>query len=138
MPSTTERPSASLKRTPSAPTTTTGSITAGMAAYGCHTLARSRATKSSVRRSVIVPAMVSVCSGRAGPDEGTESGARVRWPRRIYGGDHLLRERVLVMEAKRWQPPDDLPLVERIVVRLVVLDAAHHVLLFHTRDPTYP
>src|SRR5262245_10632265 len=34
--------------------------------------------------------------------------------------------------------PDDLPLVERTVVRLVVLDTAGHVLLFHTRDPTYP
>jgi 8-oxo-dGTP pyrophosphatase MutT (NUDIX family) len=34
--------------------------------------------------------------------------------------------------------PDDLPVVEREVVRLVVLDARAHVLLFHTRDPTYP
>ncbi len=36
------------------------------------------------------------------------------------------------------QVPDDLPVVERDVVRLVVLDASHHVLLFDTRDPTYP
>jgi 8-oxo-dGTP pyrophosphatase MutT (NUDIX family) len=28
--------------------------------------------------------------------------------------------------------------VERSVVRTVVLDAGDHVLLFHTRDPTYP
>jgi 8-oxo-dGTP pyrophosphatase MutT (NUDIX family) len=42
------------------------------------------------------------------------------------------------MDAKHWQSPDDLPLVERTVVRLVVLDTADHVLLFHTRDPTYP
>lgn len=34
--------------------------------------------------------------------------------------------------------PDDLPLVERSVVRLVVLDTTEKVLLFHTRDPTYP
>jgi 8-oxo-dGTP pyrophosphatase MutT (NUDIX family) len=29
-------------------------------------------------------------------------------------------------------------MVERSVVRLVVLDADDHVLLFHTQDPTYP
>ena len=34
--------------------------------------------------------------------------------------------------------PADLPLVERWVVRLVVLDAAERVLLFHTRDSTDP
>lgn len=34
--------------------------------------------------------------------------------------------------------PDDLPVVERDVVRLVVLDAHADVLLFHTHDPTYP
>lgn len=34
--------------------------------------------------------------------------------------------------------PDDLPVVERDVVRLVVLDAREHALLFHTHDPTYP
>ncbi|MGH3316317.1 MAG: NUDIX domain-containing protein, partial [Nocardioidaceae bacterium] len=34
--------------------------------------------------------------------------------------------------------PDDLPVVERDVVRLVVLDARADVLLFHTHDPTYP
>jgi 8-oxo-dGTP pyrophosphatase MutT (NUDIX family) len=34
--------------------------------------------------------------------------------------------------------PTDLPLVERWVVRLVVLDAAGRVLLFHTRDSTDP
>ena len=28
--------------------------------------------------------------------------------------------------------------IERNVVRAVVLDAREHVLLFHTRDPTYP
>lgn len=33
---------------------------------------------------------------------------------------------------------DDLTVVERDVVRLVVLDTRAHVLLFHTRDPTYP
>lgn len=33
--------------------------------------------------------------------------------------------------------PDDLPRVQRSVVRLVVLDADGHVLLFHTQDPTY-
>jgi 8-oxo-dGTP pyrophosphatase MutT (NUDIX family) len=42
------------------------------------------------------------------------------------------------MDAKRWQLPDDLPLIERTVVRLVVFDSAGHVLLLHTRDPTYP
>lgn len=35
-------------------------------------------------------------------------------------------------------PPDDLPLVERTAVRLVVLDVDGRVLLFHTHDPTYP
>jgi 8-oxo-dGTP pyrophosphatase MutT (NUDIX family) len=34
--------------------------------------------------------------------------------------------------------PTDLPLVERRAVRLVVLDAAGRVLLFHTRDPEHP
>jgi 8-oxo-dGTP pyrophosphatase MutT (NUDIX family) len=34
--------------------------------------------------------------------------------------------------------PDDLPVVERDVVRMVVLDVRAHTLLFHTRDPTYP
>jgi 8-oxo-dGTP pyrophosphatase MutT (NUDIX family) len=42
------------------------------------------------------------------------------------------------MDARRWELPDDLPLVERTVVRLVVLDTLDQVLLFHTRDPTYP
>jgi 8-oxo-dGTP pyrophosphatase MutT (NUDIX family) len=37
-----------------------------------------------------------------------------------------------------WELPDELPLVERTVVRLVVLDAGGLVLLFHTHDPTYP
>ena len=34
--------------------------------------------------------------------------------------------------------PDDLPVVERDVVRLILVDARDRVLLFHTRDPTYP
>ena len=34
--------------------------------------------------------------------------------------------------------PDDLPVVERRVVRLVVLDTESRVLLFHTRDSTDP
>jgi len=34
--------------------------------------------------------------------------------------------------------PRDLPMVERSAVRLVVLDVADCVLLFHTRAPTYP
>jgi 8-oxo-dGTP pyrophosphatase MutT (NUDIX family) len=34
--------------------------------------------------------------------------------------------------------PDDLPRIERTVVRLVVLDLNDRVLLFHTHDPTYP
>ncbi len=34
--------------------------------------------------------------------------------------------------------PDDLPIVERSAVRLVVLDARDTVLLFHTRDPDHP
>jgi 8-oxo-dGTP pyrophosphatase MutT (NUDIX family) len=37
-----------------------------------------------------------------------------------------------------WRFPDNLPVVERHVVRLVVLDAAAQVLLLHTRDPTCP
>lgn len=35
-------------------------------------------------------------------------------------------------------PDDDLPVVERDVVRVVVRDVAGRVLLFHTKDPTYP
>jgi 8-oxo-dGTP pyrophosphatase MutT (NUDIX family) len=42
------------------------------------------------------------------------------------------------VESQRWELPDDLPVVERQVVRLVVLDTASRVLLFHTHDPTYP
>jgi 8-oxo-dGTP pyrophosphatase MutT (NUDIX family) len=34
--------------------------------------------------------------------------------------------------------PDDLPVVERQVVRLVVLDTASRVLLLHTHEPTAP
>ncbi len=34
--------------------------------------------------------------------------------------------------------PDDLPVVERNVIRLVVVDTAGAVLLFRTHDPTYP
>lgn len=34
--------------------------------------------------------------------------------------------------------PDDLPVIERSVVRLVVLDAQGKLLLFHTRDPDHP
>jgi 8-oxo-dGTP pyrophosphatase MutT (NUDIX family) len=34
--------------------------------------------------------------------------------------------------------PDDLPVVERDVVRLIVLDTDSHVLLLHTRDSTDP
>ncbi|MGB2569969.1 NUDIX hydrolase [Micromonospora citrea] len=34
--------------------------------------------------------------------------------------------------------PDDLPVVERSAVRLVVRDARGHVLLFYTRDPEHP
>jgi 8-oxo-dGTP pyrophosphatase MutT (NUDIX family) len=33
---------------------------------------------------------------------------------------------------------DSVNIVERTVVRAVVLDVQEHVLLFHTRDPTYP
>jgi 8-oxo-dGTP pyrophosphatase MutT (NUDIX family) len=40
--------------------------------------------------------------------------------------------------SQGWGFPDNLPVVERQVVRLVVLDAASQVLLFHTRDPTNP
>jgi 8-oxo-dGTP pyrophosphatase MutT (NUDIX family) len=34
--------------------------------------------------------------------------------------------------------PDDLPVIERSAVRLVVLDAQDRLLLFHTRDPDHP
>lgn len=34
--------------------------------------------------------------------------------------------------------PDDLPVVERRAVRVVVLDDRDHVLLFHTHDPDHP
>lgn len=34
--------------------------------------------------------------------------------------------------------PPDLPVVERSAVRIVVVDTDDRVLLFHTRDPTYP
>jgi 8-oxo-dGTP pyrophosphatase MutT (NUDIX family) len=34
--------------------------------------------------------------------------------------------------------PDDLPVIERSVVRMVVLDSEGRLLLFHTRDPSIP
>jgi 8-oxo-dGTP pyrophosphatase MutT (NUDIX family) len=34
--------------------------------------------------------------------------------------------------------PDALPIVRRIVARVVVVDSAGRILLLHTRDPTYP
>jgi 8-oxo-dGTP pyrophosphatase MutT (NUDIX family) len=34
--------------------------------------------------------------------------------------------------------PDDLPVIKRSAVRLVVLDAEDRVLLFHTKDPDHP
>jgi 8-oxo-dGTP pyrophosphatase MutT (NUDIX family) len=37
-----------------------------------------------------------------------------------------------------YELPDDLPVVERNAVRLVVLGIDDRILLFHTRDPTYP
>ena len=46
--------------------------------------------------------------------------------------------RCSAVDAQRWELPDTLPFVERQVVRLVVLDSAFRVLLFHTHDPTYP
>jgi 8-oxo-dGTP pyrophosphatase MutT (NUDIX family) len=36
------------------------------------------------------------------------------------------------------QVPDDLPVVERVAVRVVVLDVSGQLLLLHTHDPTYP
>jgi 8-oxo-dGTP pyrophosphatase MutT (NUDIX family) len=36
------------------------------------------------------------------------------------------------------QAPDDLPVIERVAVRLVVLDVSGQLLLLHTHDPTYP
>ena len=44
MPSTTERPSSRVRRTPAAERTTTAGSVAGIGAYGCQTVARSRAT----------------------------------------------------------------------------------------------
>src|SRR5688500_5641367 len=46
IPSISSRPSASRSRVPSAATTGTGGRTDGIAAYGCHTTAWSRATRS--------------------------------------------------------------------------------------------
>ncbi len=43
-----------------------------------------------------------------------------------------------VSEPLRPGVPDDLPVVERTVVRLVVLDTEDRLLLFDTRDPTEP
>jgi 8-oxo-dGTP pyrophosphatase MutT (NUDIX family) len=34
--------------------------------------------------------------------------------------------------------PDDLPVIERTAVRVVVIDSGERVLLLHTHDPTYP
>src|SRR4051794_25586318 len=34
--------------------------------------------------------------------------------------------------------PDDLPVIERTAVRIVVLDTVGEVLLFHTHDPDHP
>ncbi|MBT0773388.1 NUDIX domain-containing protein [Kineosporia sp. J2-2] len=42
------------------------------------------------------------------------------------------------MDASPVSIPDDLPILERSAVRLVVLDADDRVLLLHTRDPEHP
>ncbi|HEX5121149.1 MAG TPA: NUDIX domain-containing protein [Pseudonocardiaceae bacterium] len=42
------------------------------------------------------------------------------------------------MNAERDSLPDDLPIVERNVVRMVVLDVSGRLLLFRTRDPDRP
>lgn len=41
-------------------------------------------------------------------------------------------------ERSPTEVPQDLPIIERSAVRLVVLAADQRVLLFHTRDPCYP
>jgi 8-oxo-dGTP pyrophosphatase MutT (NUDIX family) len=41
-------------------------------------------------------------------------------------------------EQRLIELPRDLPIIERSVVRVVVLDAHDALLLFHTRDPHYP
>src|SRR4051794_37927576 len=51
MPSTTSRPSARCSRVPAAPTTGTGSSVAGIGAYGCQTVARSRPIRPPTDRS---------------------------------------------------------------------------------------
>lgn len=42
------------------------------------------------------------------------------------------------MRAMPELPDDGLPVVERVAVRVVMRDADGRILLFHTRDPTYP
>jgi 8-oxo-dGTP pyrophosphatase MutT (NUDIX family) len=43
-----------------------------------------------------------------------------------------------VTDEQRASLPNDLPIIERSAVRLVVLDSAGAVLLFHTHDPDHP
>ena len=42
------------------------------------------------------------------------------------------------MLALEPEHPDELPVVERNAVRVVVLDPEDHLLLFRAREPTYP
>src|SRR5206468_11639286 len=44
----------------------------------------------------------------------------------------------VVADDERASLPDDLPIIERSAVRLVVLDACGAILLFHTHDPDHP
>ena len=51
------------------------------------------------------------------------------------------RDRRLRMDLDDGQPvplPNDLPIIERSAVRIVVLDTADKMLLFHTHDPDHP
>ncbi len=41
-------------------------------------------------------------------------------------------------DGRRASLPNDLPIIERSAVRLVVLDASDTILLFHTHDPDHP
>ena len=66
-------------------------------------------------------------------------GRRVRYRRILGGGTADVGGRICTdVDSQGWQLPDDLSVVERQVVRLVVLDTASRVLLFHTHEPTDP
>src|SRR4051794_3001031 len=81
MPSTSSRPSASFRRTPSAETTGSGAVAAGIGPYGCHTRRRSSSSRSSTRATLLAGGLQDPATGRgragAGVDRDEVDGQRL-------------------------------------------------------------